>query len=294
MALILVLLPAPSCRERLRQALRMDLAAHVAHDTVFVGGWSALHEAAGERPPGLVVFDPYTEGGDGIALCEEFHARFPSAGLLPYGDFGGGRVRDLLRLAQAGVREAVAAGLDDGPSALRDCVHRALADGAVRVVMQALEGVVPRSMAPLVRHLLLHAGQPLCPDTAARLLFCHPKTLRARLRAAGLPSLNRLIVWMRLFRAAHLLDDRARSVESVALAMDFPSAAALRVQMQRYAGVGPQELRAAGGLEHLLGVFRDHAERDHAPRSSTLEIAKQVVRESLFRVQESAERAAAV
>lgn len=110
----------------------------------------------------------------------------------------------------------------------------------------------PSEMGELVQT----AAQPLTPADAARLYHGHANTLRVHLRAAGLPPLNQIIVWARLFRAAHLLGDPARAVESVAAALAYPSANALRNQLDRYAGLCPREVRAAGGLPALLQAFR--------------------------------------
>lgn len=255
MSLVFVLLPDPVARDRLRRALDMDRASRISHEVVFASDWDDLHQRVGLRPAGVAVVDPYGSGSDGMDRCAGFHHRFPSVALLPYAEFSPRRVPDVLRLAGLGVRQLVVRGQDDGPDELSRRVRSAGADGLCGAVLRALGGAVPPSLAPLVCHLLQHTGAPLCPDQAARVSFCHPKTLRAHLRVARLPSLNRLIVWTRLFHAAYLLGEDDRSVESVALALDFPSVGALRVQLRRYAGVCPQQVREGGGLAPLLRAF---------------------------------------
>jgi AraC-like DNA-binding protein len=152
------------------------------------------------------------------------------------------------------VSEVVIRGQDVEPPTFRARVAGLLSRRFVDEVCAALAGLFPASLLPLLRHLMANAAAPLCPAAVARTQFCHPKTLRERLRRAGLPSLNRLIVWTRLFHAAHLLA-AGRSAEHAARTIGYPSAAALRTQVHRYAGVCVRDLRGAGGVQRLLAAF---------------------------------------
>jgi AraC-like DNA-binding protein len=137
-------------------------------------------------------------------------------------------------------------------------------------VLAALEDRIPDALVPAVRYLLFAAERPLGPQQVARATYRHEKTLRDQLRAAGLPSTQKLIIWARLFHAAQLLGSGRRSVENVAGTLDFPSASALANQLGRYAGVRPGELVGrADALERLLQIFRErHAAGDWMLRSS--------------------------
>jgi AraC-like DNA-binding protein len=69
-----------------------------------------------------------------------------------------------------------------------------------------------------------------------------------------------------VFLAADLLEERGRTVESVALQLDFDSPSGLRNALRRYTGHGPRALRAAGGLQCALRAFAaDCAGRRAAP-----------------------------
>jgi len=68
------------------------------------------------------------------------------------------------------------------------------------------------------------------------------------------PAPSILITWCRLIIAAHLLEMRGDSVERVALALDYPSATALRNTLRRYCGCRPADLRS-GGMESLVAAF---------------------------------------
>ena len=56
--------------------------------------------------------------------------------------------------------------------------------------------------------------------------------------------------------AARMLDDPARTVEQVALKLDFPSGAALRNMFKRYTGLRTTEVRENGGVRCLIHAFK--------------------------------------
>jgi AraC-like DNA-binding protein len=208
-------------------------------------------------PAHVTFFDAYASGAldlDSVAL---FHEQFPSIALIAYGDFARRSVRDTVRLVRVGVWDIVIRGEEDNPLKLRDLVGEALAPSLVGGALPKLRDLLPAHLVPLFRQLLSVADRPLTPTDVARLYHRHPNTLRQHLRAAGLPPLNKLIVWMHLFHAAYRLGDTVRSFESVALSLGFPSASALRNQLRRYAGVTPHELRTGDGVDMLLREFRE-------------------------------------
>ncbi|MBW3571148.1 MAG: hypothetical protein KY467_08580 [Gemmatimonadetes bacterium] len=269
MARILALLPDPAAAERLRAAVAVNRARASLGELTFASAWGDLLRQARAHPPDLVVFDP-DAAVDGVEGFGQLRADQPAVALLPYGRFDGGRARVLLRLSLVGVRDVVIRGRDDEPDAIRDRVARSLSRRVVDTVCERVSDLFPAPLRPLLQYLLENACTPLDPARAARSQYCHPKTLRARLRQAGLPSLNRLIVWTRLFYAAHLLAGTGRSAEQVARVLGYPSAAALRAQVQRYARTHVRELRGPRGLELLLERFRARCPAD---RSSAAEPA---------------------
>jgi transcriptional regulator GlxA family with amidase domain len=91
---------------------------------------------------------------------------------------------------------------------------------------------------------------------AAAALGVHRKTLVDRLATAQLPTPSAMIAWCRLTLAAQMLEDPARSVEQIALLLDFSSAASLRNMLKRYTGLSPREVRENGGLRCVLHAFR--------------------------------------
>ena len=65
--------------------------------------------------------------------------------------------------------------------------------------------------------------------------------------AAGCPTPRALRTWCRLFVAGRLLEEPGRTVESIALQLEFDSTTGLRNALKRYTGHGASAIRAAGG-----------------------------------------------
>lgn len=230
--------------------------------------WAEAHRLALAARPDLVVFDPYASSSAAAGECGAFCASFPGVPLLAYGDFDGRRARDLLALGVAGVRDVVLRGQDDDPRSFRRRLEEVLSRDAADDTLAVVDDLLPPSVRPLFHRLLLHARAGLAPDAVARQEHCHPKTLRVRLRAAGLPSLNRLIVWARLIHTSQLLARSERSIERTALEAGFPSAAALRTQLRRYTGMAPHELRGHDGADRLLERFRAECRASGRPHAA--------------------------
>jgi AraC-like DNA-binding protein len=187
--------------------------------------------------------------------CALFHAAFSSVVLFAYGNFSHHIADEVMRLAQVGVHGVAICDMDDGHAMLPNLLKRALDNGFEDRVLTMLEDGIAADLLPLFKYLLEHTTELITPQNAARVAFCHTKTLRERLHRSGLPPTAQLIAWTRLFHAAHLLEDAARSVENVAGLLDFPSAAALGNQIKRYVGLSPAALRRSGGLQVLVKAF---------------------------------------
>ena len=139
-----------------------------------------------------------------------------------------------------------------------------------RLVLEVLAVLGPR-LCPvperLVGHCLARARRPLTVGDLADGVAVHRRTLGNWTRCAGLPAPAALISWCRLLTAAYLLRDRGRSVEEVALALDFGSGTALRSMLRRYTGLRTGEVRTQGGHLCVARLLRLRLDRSAgAPR----------------------------
>lgn len=251
----LAFLPDPAARARLVAAAKLGCKPWESEPVRFAANWSDMHDTALDWPAHLAVFDPYASGELDVESCAEFADNFPSLALFAYGRFRRQSENDLFQLYRTGVRGIAVRDFDASATALRLHLTEAMEHTVVGVVLAALEDRLTPDLVPLLRYLLSRTHQPLCPADAARFHHSHERTLRGHLHCAGLPPINGLIVWLRLLRAAHLLQDSARSIENVALRLEFASVNSFRNQLRRYAGVSPSELRERGGFQYLLGEF---------------------------------------
>jgi AraC-like DNA-binding protein len=253
MAVMMAFLPDRVSADRLRRAVALDAASNAVHQVIYVDSWEAVEDCTAQ----VLVFDPFESGPHPVEAAARFQDRFPSVALVPYGRFRGRTHRELILLMPLGVPAVVTRDEDDHASAFRGTLESALTRTVVGKVVGELGAVVPAHLVPLLRRMISSAHTRLDPGDVAKLSHRHPNTLREHLREAGLPSVNKLIVWCRLFQAGNLLGDDQRSVENVAFTLDFPSASALRNQLLRYTGMTPLQIRAAGGLVPLFSQFRE-------------------------------------
>lgn len=263
MALFLAFLPNSVARARLSSTLERGRNARAGHQVRWAGSWEEMHQFALGSGPRLAVFDPYASGVLDIDACAAFGSAFPSIALLAYGNFRPGSYQDVLHLGRVGACGVAAYDVDDSPALLGLLITEILSFTVVGEVLEAIEDLVPSEIMPVMRYLLSPTDRSVTPETAAGFYRRCPKTLGRHLRSAGLPPLNKMILWARLFQAAHLLRDQRRTVEQVAYAAGFPSRTSFYNQLGRYACVTPTELTRREPLHFLLAEFRRRHGEEH-------------------------------
>jgi AraC-like DNA-binding protein len=172
---------------------------------------------------------------------------------LPMSAVASGAVMDY---ARAGVSQLVFQGMDDFKTSLRSAVNAALDQVSATSLSADFETLIPPVIVPFLRYCLEHARRDITVEEVASAMGVHRKTLVDRLNAARLPSPRAMIGWCRLLIAARLLDDPGRTIEQVALKLDFPSGAALRNMFKRYTGLRTTEVRQNGGARCVIHVFK--------------------------------------
>lgn len=233
----------------------MECEERVVHEVWHAESWGDLHRLAKGSTAQITVFDPYGSRRFDVECVLSFHSLFPCVPLFAYTRWEGRPVQDIFRLFTAGIRGVADQDVDDTPTRLSALLQSTLEYGMVASVLAALEDRLTPELGRLFQYLLQNAHRQTTPADAARVCCCHEKTLRDRLRNAGLPPTYHLITWTRLFAVAYLLGSQDRSVGSVARSLAFSSASALRNQVQRYLGICPTEVMERGGLTFLLRTF---------------------------------------
>lgn len=204
----------------------------------------------------VLILEAHDRDGRPTApLVAEIRRDFPSVSIIAYWEPGRTPSSAVVPLMHAGAHQLITHPYDDAQcafqTALLDAERRTVADH----VLAALADVVPPVARPLIDLYLRGADGPMPVTEAARQLGVHRKTLRNRMEAAGLPAPADLRAWCRLFMAGRLLDEPGRTVESVALQLEFTTGSALRNLIKRRTGLAPYMLREAGGLQYLIVCF---------------------------------------
>jgi transcriptional regulator GlxA family with amidase domain len=175
--------------------------------------------------------------------------------VIAYIGFPGTPPSDIVDVVRAGASDLVRAGFDDAGVAFRAALRTALVHAAANTITRDVEQMVPPAVWPVVAYALNHADRDLTVAELARALAVHRRTVARRLKAAGVPGPRALICWCRLILAAWMLEGKTRTVESVALALDFASAGALRNALRRYAALSVSDVRCRDGFRRVVDAF---------------------------------------
>lgn len=169
---------------------------------------------------------------------------------------------ELIAAARAGANGLVLQGIEDAGAALTAALEHASDECAARHVLAALASTLTPDAQSILEYCLTQARRALSVDEVADALGINRKTLGRRLVRGGLPGPLALIGWCRLLVAARALENRGRTLEDVALELEFSGAAGLRNMLTRYTGLRPNEVRSRGGFDAVLdALFRALAAR---------------------------------
>lgn len=245
MGIIATLLPTSAHLQRLRIAIRDR------HQVATCEDWVTLMRTCERQAVRVAVIDLFAGGQTNFEGIRQLKHRLPRLTLIAYVAFEPQRAHDLFDAGRQGVDGLVLADQDDAPRALLSLIEQAESRSLGAVVRAAL-GDVDTTTRDAVLLAVTRAHERLSPEGLARLLALPRRTLSQRLSKAGFPPPQRLLSWGRLIVVAHLLEDRHRSADQIAAALDFPSGSALRNICQRYLNATPGQIREAGGAAFVL------------------------------------------
>ena len=268
MSVIATLLPQPTYIQRLRAAIRDR------HELQECADWAGLARTCERLPVRVAVLDLYWDDVPNFEGVRELKQRLPRLTLVAYVGMSLDRGRDLFDAGRAGVEGLVLAGQDDAPRALLAVIERAESRSLAGLLRRSLDGIDPLAVDAILL-AVTRAHERLSPQGLARLLSQPRRAVTIRLAAEGFPTPQRLLTWGRLIVAAHMLEDRHRTADRVANALDFPSGSAFRNTCQRYLHATPGEVRARGGAAFVVRALlrqvnsRVAAGQDPLSRSQT-------------------------
>jgi AraC-like DNA-binding protein len=249
--IVAALVKDPVSRARLTDALRHDATVRNCERLTEV---LALVE---EGLATIVVLDHRDRDGNAaLPVVRRLRDEFPSVPVVMYLSMTAVASGALMEYARAGVNQLVFQGMDDFKTSLRSAINAALDQVSAGALAADLEPLVPPTIVAFLRYCLEHSRRNITVEEVATAMGVHRKTLGDRLKAARLPSPRAMIGWCRLLMASRLLDDPGRTVEQVALKLDFASGTALRNMFKRYTGLRTTEVRENGGVRCLMHAFK--------------------------------------
>jgi AraC-like DNA-binding protein len=195
-------------------------------------------------------------GTPAAPVVRQITAELPKLPVVAYCHAGVEHSAEILALATAGVHELLFERAGDSGVALRAVLASAARTCAAEAVLAALAPCLPSRLQPFLESALGYPEKACTVSAIARMLGVHRKTLFNQCIESQLPPPSELLIWCRLLLAAHLLAVTLRTVESVALELQFPSDTSLRNMMKRHVGLTSSEVREHGGLVCVLEAFR--------------------------------------
>lgn len=245
-----VMLNAADTRARVAAGVgsEMTIRHHASPDELFstLGGGSVA----------LAIVDAADVSGRSTApIIAAIRDRFPTIPVIAYCSLGAAPSSTVLDAVRAGVTGLVFRGIDDSPHAMREAVRAARQGAAAQRVYEAVARRLPVSAEPFLRYAITRAGEDPSVEDAARSLGVDRKTLFNRLREWCAVSPSEFIRWTRLALCVAMLEDPGRTAERVALELGFPSGTSFRNMLRRCTNLTSSQIRAAGGLEHVLDLF---------------------------------------
>jgi AraC-like DNA-binding protein len=240
---------------------RLRIATAVrGHATVdFVGTTAELVARLGESralPTAMIVEPRDCDGRGTAALVRQLAAAHPALPIVAYCHAGYEHSRDIVELATAGAHELLFHGIDDSGVALRGVLASATQACAAAQVMRDIRDDIPPVLVPLFEFCLAYPERATSVQAVAHVLGVHRKTLVNYCAQTSMPPPGAILAWCRLLLVGHFLETPARTVEGIALRVEFASATALRNMLRRYTGFRPQQVRERGGLRCVVEAFR--------------------------------------
>ena len=202
-------------------------------------------------------------------VVRSIHQTRPSIRIIIYSRLDPASARALVPLIKAGAHEVILRGYDDLAAWFRKGLAEEDVSTAPDSLFDQISPALPQVLLPFLSYCLRHAQEPPRVAASARALGVHRRTLVNRLAGAGLPSPRVMISWIRLLVALEKLEGTRDSVEEVAHAMQFGSAAGLRKMCKRYTGCTPTELASVEGSRTGVLLFLRRLAKQQQQRHNT-------------------------
>jgi AraC-like DNA-binding protein len=242
---------SPVRRRKLESSLRD--AAELRWFTTYVDLREAL-ETQIKRVIVAVVDMEDAAGHSAHGFALTMSDEYPGIGIVVYRDARGADSKaDVCMLGAAGVHDILFEGLTDEGYIARSIVLDACRRGAAELVMTELRKALPDRLLPFADAAVRNPSKGSIGKIAQH-LNVHRQTPNSWCKKERYLRPEEVLVWCRLLLVAAMLELTSRTVESIAVELEYASANSLRNQLKNYTGMTATEIRASG-LRAVVSVF---------------------------------------
>lgn len=188
-------------------------------------------------------------------VVEDLHAGGTGTPLVAYCRPGAEHSADIRSLVLAGAHQLLFHGLDDAGIALRHILEAAQQASVGERAADQLMRVVPARLSAFVSHVTRYPATQRVTQVAHALGY-NRKTLVNHCAEVGFVRPHELLAWCRLAVAAELMVCSFRTIESIAIQLEFSSDTGLRNMMKRYTGLKASEVRERGGARCVVAALQ--------------------------------------
>jgi AraC-like DNA-binding protein len=224
----------------------------------FVDRIAELADAVAREQRPIVAIITEVRDADGRPVHEivsDLRAGGAGTPLVGYCRAGAEDSSDIRSLVLAGAHRLVFHGIDDTGIALRSILNAAQQASVGERAAAELMQVVPPKLAAFVSHVTRYPATQRVSQVAEALGY-HRKTLVNHCVQAQFISPHELLCWCRLAVAGELMASSCRTIQAIAMQLDFPSDTSLRNMMKRYTGLKASEVRERGGARCVVAALR--------------------------------------
>jgi AraC-like DNA-binding protein len=241
---------SPLRRRKLESSLRD--AAVIRWFTSFVDLREAL-ETEIDRVIVAIVDTEDPTGASAHGFARGLADNYPGIGVVVYRSSKEESKADVCMLGAAGVHDILLEGLTDEGFIARTIILDACRRGAADLVMQDLRKVLPDRLLPFADAAVRNPAKGSIMKIAQH-LNVHRQTPNAWCKKERYLRPEELLVWCRLLLVAAMLELTSRTLDSIAIELEYASATSLRNQLKNYTGMTATQIRGTG-LRAVISVF---------------------------------------
>lgn len=235
---------------------KVESALRDAADARWFGSFVDLREALETEPRRVVVAvidmrDPTGASANGFART--MADTYPGIGIVAYRHPRRDSEAEVCQLGASGVHDLLVEGLTDEGYMARETILGACRRGAADMVMHELTKVLPERLVPFAETVVRNPSNSSV-EKVTRHLNIHRQTPNSWCKKERFLRPEEVLMWCRLLLVATMLELTSRTLESIAVELDYASATSLRNQLRNYTGMTSREIRAAG-LSAVMSVF---------------------------------------